>query len=148
VAFDPATAGERPASSATIPLTLPKGPPDEIATATVASCLALVAAGCGQGGNAGNTPAPQGGGSVTVTAPLVKTASLENQTVEIGCGMCVYHMPGVEQCLPAIVLDGKPILVAGVELDLHEHDLCSNASKATVSGQVVGDGFVATRLDL
>ncbi len=75
-------------------------------------------------------------------------STLEAQTIEVGCGMCIYDMPDVSGCQLAAVVDGAPILVKGVDLDLHGHGLCSGSKSAVVSGVVQGKELVATRVEV
>ena len=72
---------------------------------------------------------------------------LTNQTVEIGCGSCIYSMKGVEGCKLAAKIDGKTYLVTGAD-HVDAHKFCSAAKSAIASGQVEGDRFVATRLEV
>ncbi len=75
-------------------------------------------------------------------------STLEAETIEVGCGMCVYGMPEVSGCQLAAVIDGEPILVKGVELDLHDHGLCSGSKSAVVSGKVEGMELLATSVEV
>ena len=60
-------------------------------------------------------------------------STLDAQTIEVGCGMCVYNMDDVAGCKLAAVIDGEPMLVKGVKLDMHGHGLCSGSKSAVVS---------------
>ncbi len=75
-------------------------------------------------------------------------STLKAQTIEVGCGMCIYDMPDVFGCQLAAVVDGEPILVKGVELDLHGHGLCSGSKSAVVSGVVEGKELFATSVEV
>ncbi|MHC5002689.1 MAG: DUF6370 family protein [Planctomycetota bacterium] len=113
-------------------------------------CLAI-ALGCQESGGNGGTPAEDPTtqtGSITVTAPLVQVATLEGETVDAGCAMCIYELPGAEQCLPAIVIDGRPVLVTGIEIDLHEHDMCTESRSVVVTGEIRDGSFVAKQFDI
>ncbi len=74
-------------------------------------------------------------------------ASFSDRTVEIGCAMCVYGMPGVQGCKLAASIDGQPTLVTGVDVDLHAHKLCSAPREAVVTGTMEGDDLVASTID-
>ena len=74
-------------------------------------------------------------------------ASFSDRTVEVGCAKCVFDMPGVQGCKLAASIDGQPMLVTGVDVDLHAHELCSVAREAVVTGAMEGDGLVASTLD-
>jgi len=75
-------------------------------------------------------------------------STLEAQTIEVGCGMCIYNMPDVFGCQLAAVVDGEAILVKGVDLDLHGHGLCSGSKSAVVSGVVEGKELLATQVEV
>ena len=74
-------------------------------------------------------------------------ASFSDRTVEVGCAMCIYGMPGVLGCKLAASIDGEQMLVTGVDVDLHAHELCSVAKEAVVTGTMEGDGLVASTID-
>ena len=82
------------------------------------------------------------------TAPTVALASLENQPVEVGCGSCMYAMEGVSGCQTAVMIEGTPRLVGGIGFDAHKNGLCSATKQALVSGDMEGDTFVATMIEL
>ncbi len=85
----------------------------------------------------------------TETAATSEVVTLRSETVEVACGMCVYGMTGVQGCqLAAKIGNGDPILVTGSDLDLHEHELCSAASDAVVTGEVEGDTLVVTAVEI
>lgn len=71
------------------------------------------------------------------TAKMIKS-----QTVEAGCGACIYKMAGVEGCPLAIMVDGKPYLVEGATWP--NHDYCDRKCQAVVTGKLEGDTFIAT----
>ncbi len=101
---------------------------------TAMFCLLLGVIGCQNAEEA----APETATPVTLT----------DQTVETGCGSCIYKMEGVEGCQTAVKIEGKAYLVTGVETDAHDLGLCKEAKQATVSGKVEGDKFVATAYEL
>ncbi len=74
-------------------------------------------------------------------------ASFSDRTVEVGCAMCIYGMPGVQGCKLAASIDGEPMLMTGVVVDLHAHELCSVPKEAVVTGTMEGDGLVASTID-
>ncbi len=75
-------------------------------------------------------------------------ASLENQDIEVGCAMCVYGMDGVQACALAGMIEGKPMMMNGVELDMHDHGLCSGAKRAVVSGKIEGGELAASKVEV
>ena len=93
------------------------------------------------------TPAPQATPS-TPAASSAAPAAAGEQTVEVACGSCVYHIAGVQQCTLAAKIGGKPMLVTGGGLDAHAAGLCSGAKQAVVTGKIEGDKFVATKVEL
>jgi len=78
-------------------------------------------------------------------APVAKT--IDNQTLEVSCGSCLYKMPGVEGCHLAIMIDGKPYLVEGAKWP--NHDYCDRKLQAVVSGKLEGNPpkFTATKFE-
>jgi hypothetical protein len=70
---------------------------------------------------------------------------ITNQTVEAGCGACIYKMAGVSGCPLAIMIDGKPYLVEGATWP--NHDYCDRKVQAVVSGKLEGDKFIATKVE-
>jgi hypothetical protein len=79
------------------------------------------------------------------TAPAAVAGA---QTLEVGCGACVFHMPGVDGCPLAVEVDGKHYLVSGVEMPGHESGLCDHARTADLTGRLEGEQFVATSFSL
>ena len=72
---------------------------------------------------------------------------------EAGCATCIYDMKGVTGCVLAVKIDGQLYLVEGSAIDEHGDahavdGLCNTARKATVSGQVKGDKFVTSKIEL
>lgn len=70
------------------------------------------------------------------------------QTVEIACGSCIYHMPGVASCDPAVTIAGKQMLLTGVKFDAHGEDLCKGKKQAEVTGKVTDGTYVATSVKI
>lgn len=81
-----------------------------------------------------------------VAAPVM-AASFSDRTVEVGCAMCIYDMPGVQGCKLAASIDGQPMLVTGVDVDFKSHALCSAPKEAVVTATMEGDGLVASTID-
>jgi hypothetical protein len=74
---------------------------------------------------------------------------ITNQTLEVGCGSCTYHMAGVQDCTLAVKIDGKSYLVEGANVDAHKAGLCAKTgTQALVSGRIEGDKFIATKFEL
>ncbi len=74
--------------------------------------------------------------------------TLRSETVEIGCGMCVYGIASAKSCELYADVNGKTIPVSGADVDLHAHNLCSVSKEALVSGQIEGDTLVVTSIEL
>ena len=74
--------------------------------------------------------------------------SADEMTVEVGCGDCIYDMPGLKGCPLAAKIDGTPMLVTGVKVNAHKLGLCKKAKEAVVVGHVEGDKFVATKVEV
>ncbi len=74
--------------------------------------------------------------------------TLQSETVEVGCGMCVYGTAGAKGCKLYADVNGKTIPVSGADLDLHAHNLCSVSKDAVVSGRVDGDTLVVTSIEV
>lgn len=70
---------------------------------------------------------------------------IKSQTVEAGCGACIYKMPGVEGCPLAVVIDGKPYLVEGAKWP--NHDYCDAKQQAVATGKLENGKFIATSLE-
>ena len=104
----------------------------------VSICAVVGLVGCSQETSTTATPAVSPGA----------LASLDNQEVEVGCAMCVYGMEGAEGCVLACKIKGKPMMVKGIELDMHEAGLCSGAKQAVVSGTFEGGEFVASKVEV
>ena len=90
------------------------------------------------------------------TKPQQKTAQQEtvitNKVVDIACGECKFKMKG-KSCDLAIRMDGKTYFVDGKTVDdfgdAHsKHGFCNAISKATVTGEIVGDRFKAKTITL
>jgi bacterioferritin-associated ferredoxin len=73
------------------------------------------------------------------------TKMIKSQTVEAGCGACIYKMAGVEGCPLAVMIDGKPYLVQGATWP--NHDYCDGKQQAIVSGKLEGARFIATSVE-
>ena len=111
---------------------------------------ALFIMGCKKTSDAPTPDAPTSK-APTADAPTTKaptTVAATTQTVEAGCGMCIYEMDDVKGCDLAVVIDGHPMLVSGYEIDMHEAGLCSGAKQAVVSGKVEGDVVVLTEVEI
>ena len=78
----------------------------------------------------------------------VQMGVLEDATVEVGCGKCVYHMDKVTGCDLAVMIDGHPMLVSGYEIDMRATGMCSGPKGAVVSGTVEGDEVVLTAVEI
>lgn len=84
-----------------------------------------------------------------VDTAMTELAKLTGEeTTEVGCGMCMYSMEGVESCELAAKVDGKAYLVTGVDFDTHGSGLCNGTSNAKITGSVYEDGVTATKVEL
>lgn len=76
-----------------------------------------------------------------------------NRTVEAGCATCMFEMPGVEGCVLAVRIEGKPYLVKGSEIDDHgdahaADGFCNAVRQAHVEGRIENDTFMVTKMEL
>ena len=117
---------------------------------SVLTILAVALTGCSSEGGSSETekPAATAPDATSSLPAAAKLASLKNERVEIGCGLCVYEMPNVNSCATAVVVEGTPVLVKGIGEDAHEHGLCEGAREAVVSGSMDGDMLVLTALQI
>ena len=72
--------------------------------------------------------------------------------VEASCGECQFGMKG-KSCDLAVRIDGKSYFVDGTTIHDHgdahsEKGFCNAISKASVTGEIVGDRFKATSFKL
>jgi hypothetical protein len=112
---------------------------------SAAAAMAVIACSEQPQGSGG---AEQSAGPIKVQAPLVNLAVLEEQRVEVGCGQCIYDLPDADGCVPAAVVNGSPMLLDGLEIDVHDHGLCTASGHAIVSGTVKDGTLVATAFDI
>ncbi len=83
----------------------------------------------------------------TEVAPVV--AESEMKDINIGCAACVYEMEGMEGCSKAAAeIDGKPMLITGMHLEVHDMGLCSVPKKANVMGKVENGKLKASKVTL
>lgn len=95
---------------------------------------------------ASETPANPG----TDKEPAAPDSALANATIEIGCAKCSYKMAGVQACALAAKVKDASMLVTGVEMDIHDLNLCEGGKtkSAVVDGKIEGGKLIATKLDL
>jgi hypothetical protein len=128
-------------------------------TALAAICAAALVFGCSKSSDSTVVdeapPAPAApaatapsGGAMLPSGGDVQLAAFKDKDVEVGCGMCIYHMDGVKSCKTAAMIDGKPMLVKGQHSNAHSLGLCSTSKEVVMSGSVVGDEVVVTSLAL
>jgi len=71
---------------------------------------------------------------------------------EVGCGKCMYDKDDVKGCKTAVKIKDKVYMVKAAskdgECDAHEEGLCKTTKKATLTGKVVGEKFLATKIDI
>jgi ketosteroid isomerase-like protein len=74
-------------------------------------------------------------------------AAGQAQNVTAGCGLCVFHMPGVGTCVLAARVDGRDYLVQGRGIDdfgdAHAADGLCNSSRAALARGEIRDGKFA-----
>lgn len=82
-------------------------------------------------------------------------ASLEGETVDVACGMCVYKLgAGTTGCYWSMDHEGtaRPIIAPGLLPKDHENHapdgMCNMKRQAVVTGKVYDNRFVATSFDL
>ncbi len=110
--------------------------------------------GCGSGGESADSASHKADGAQTTASKVVASAKKiaadgVGISCEVACAGCIYHMDGVEGCIPAVKMaTGETMLLKGVPVDAHGLGLCKAAAKATVSGKVQDGTFVASAVDL
>lgn len=82
----------------------------------------------------------------------LKNLSDSTQIVKTACGECIYGKQGTG-CQLAVRIKGKVYFVEGTTIDDHgdahaKDGFCNMQRKAKVTGQIVGDKFVATSFEL
>ncbi|MGE0480402.1 MAG: DUF6370 family protein [Phycisphaerae bacterium] len=107
-------------------------------TATGVACLSLMLTAC-------QFLQPR----ETTSTPTDRSARM----VEAGCAMCIFHMPGIQECRLAARIDDRSYLVRGSSIDDHgdahaADGLCNTARSANVWGVVDGGYFVAEQFEL
>ena len=82
----------------------------------------------------------------------VQERELKGETITVGCGSCMFHMPEAQGCPFAAEIDGKHYLIQGrvpEDHNRHAHDgICVTTRKAVVDGVIRDDKLITTRLDL
>ena len=87
--------------------------------------------------------------SGTAGSDIAEAASaVASQTVEAGCGMCTYHIDGVQGCELAVKVADQPYLVTGSDFDAMANGLCKGPKQVEIVGAVEGDKFAATSVKL
>ncbi len=86
---------------------------------------------------------------VLVSTPATTDTILN---VETACGQCKFKLKG-EGCSLAVRINGKAYFVDGTKIDDHgdahaEDGFCNKIRKATVSGSIINNRFVATSFKL
>lgn len=72
---------------------------------------------------------------------------ISNRKVDAGCANCVFHMPGVQSCKLAVMVDGQVYFVSGAK-NVDAHQFCSGPKQVVVSGDIEEDYFVATAFEV
>ena len=119
--------------------------------AMLALCPVLLF-GCGEGQTEKEAPAAAGSQAAvetpTIKAPAIVLTALTDERVEVGCGMCIYEMPGVEGCKTAAMVAGQPVLLLGVGAEAHSLGLCNGAKNAVVTASVEDGQLVASKMEI
>ena len=116
--------------------------------------IALGVNGCvtSRGAGAKASSAPEDGGKQTVLPALgAPIRSLNNETVDVACGVCIYAMVGGDDCPLAAEIDNRFYFVTlktEGEFDTHGVGLCNKAAKAKVSGELCEQGVVVAAITL
>lgn len=76
------------------------------------------------------------------------TPTSKTQTVEVGCGGCMYDMAGKTGCNPAVKIEGKTYWVEGLKMDTHGTGLCEATKPAEIAGEIKDGKFAATYLKI
>ncbi|MFO0912200.1 MAG: DUF6370 family protein [Pirellulales bacterium] len=128
-----------------------------IPSAVILSCL-VVLNGCNQ-----HSAPPATGLSATDTsgsstpkagpAPTTAPISVQDQTVEAGCGMCQFNAHAEEGCALAVRIDDQVYMVDGSRLSDHGNPhasdgMCYVCRKAKVTGKIENGRFVAASFEL
>jgi len=115
------------------------------------TALLLMLAGC-LGACSDKEAAPEANADATPDANAaslpVANQPLIAQTVSVACGSCIYDMEGVSGCKLATKIDGKAVLVTGVPTPGHDAGICEHEMQAVISGQMMGEEFLATSFAL
>jgi len=63
----------------------------------------------------------------------------------VGCAHCnkAMRVEGVTECKPAVLIDGKPVLIVGSAIDMKKDNICSATRKCKMDGKVEGGEFKA-----
>lgn len=99
--------------------------------------LSSLTFGCGGSSQAPEDPGTETGALEINAETTTKEGEQIRQTVEAGCGKCMFKMTGVDSHELAIRIDGKPYLVMGEYVDPTEAGMCEAVKKAQVVGRVV-----------
>jgi hypothetical protein len=83
----------------------------------------------------------------TAGGPQASAKTISNTKADVGCAYCVFHMPGIESCQLAVMVNGAPYFVGG-NTKLDAHQFCKAAKPAMVSGNIEEDWFFASAIDL
>ncbi len=95
------------------------------------------------------TDAKSGPGAIIADVKsTVSSAAVATQTLEIGCAKCTYSLPGVAGCAAAVKVGGKAYAVSVPGFDSHKEGLCKGAKQAKVTGELQGDKFVASAIEI
>lgn len=81
----------------------------------------------------------------TAAAPTAGARAFTAEYLEFACGVCIYHMPGMEGCPLAVVIDGTPHMVDGFEWPVH--DYCDRKCHAIATGTLKDGRFIATSVE-
>jgi len=113
----------------------------------VAAAAAFLMVGCTKKEEAAVTGKAAVGEKAVDTAKGAVGAAVAAATeMEVGCAKCTYKVETADHG-PAVKIGDKVYALSGPGLAGKEHDFCAAPKKATITGKIDGDKFVATKID-
>ncbi|WDE95349.1 DUF6370 family protein [Lentisphaera profundi] len=81
--------------------------------------------------------------------PAITQVIAEETIVDAGCGMCTYHIPGVEHCETWVNIDNKKLKVTGIEHSAHKSGLCkAGKHEVKITGSIAGDTIITKSIEV
>ena len=116
---------------------------------SVLVCLAVTMSISGCGSNSTPESSTPEVTAPDVVAPSITISAALPLTTEIGCAKCIYNVEGATDCSQiAAKIEGKPVVISGIELNAHDMGLCSEAKTASIQGSMEDGKLVATKVEL